>query len=458
MQKIASAAIVALALSPATADAARCFGRDTGALKAGNATAVRGPDVGVRKTNAPDFTRPGAGDDIFGGDRVRTGDASMLQLKLCDWSTYTFSPGSESNINEFYSADGAQRRRVINYVRGGLRILSGKDAEPNTEVTFEESGVTMGVRGTGVVVIELDGVVYALLEGPGFDNSGLADPGLVDFTDDRKQEIVAKLSRPGFAVTVGTDGVSAPFMPSAELLKRLYAAFTPATEPTSPVGGAGGASAAEESGQGAQDGADALQFAAAQGEAQNEATDNFPTDLNKLDIEIPEGVYTLVELDLVDGILGGNTFQYTGQGDFVFTAATGEQAVGDSALGLEINFANRTLGGGNSFISISYVDPISSVFTGQQAGIGLFGFDQGVGGLAFFPLDESNFSGSAFTGFLALLSTELTASEAAALGIPPGQFTPGLTVPGLADLAFSFADGAGGEGIGVVTASLGTTP
>jgi hypothetical protein len=189
---------------------------------------VKGPDVGRRKEKAPDFQRPNAGDDIFGGDRVRTGDSSLMQLKLCDWSTYTFSPNSESNINEFYSADGAQQRRVVNYVRGGLRMLSGKDSKPGaTEVEFEEAGVTMGVRGTGVVVVQLDGLIYVLLEGPGLDNTGLANPGAVDFTDDEKNEILAKLTRAGFAVTIGPDGVSEPFMPDAETLRRIYAAFTP---------------------------------------------------------------------------------------------------------------------------------------------------------------------------------------------------------------------------------------
>lgn len=204
-----AAIIVAIGLTPVTADAARCFGKDSTALKAGNTTAVRGPEVGVKKADGLDFTRPNAGDDVFGGDRVKTGNASMLQVKLCDWSTYTFSPDSESNINEFYSADGAERRRVVNYVRGGLRMLSGKDSQPGaTEVEFEEAGVTMGVRGTGVVIVQLDGSIYVLLEGPGLDNSGLARPGLVNFTDDEKNEIVAKLSRPGFAVKIGPDGVS----------------------------------------------------------------------------------------------------------------------------------------------------------------------------------------------------------------------------------------------------------
>ena len=59
-------------------------------------------------------------------------------------------------------------------------------------------------------------------------NTRIARVGqFIDFTDDERNEIVAKLSRPGFAVMIGPDGVSEPFMPDEELLRRIYAAFTP---------------------------------------------------------------------------------------------------------------------------------------------------------------------------------------------------------------------------------------
>ncbi|MCK5748819.1 MAG: FecR domain-containing protein, partial [Oricola sp.] len=146
--KSAASALV-LALLPLGANAAECFDNETDDPKAGNATAVVGPEVDVDRMSQSAIFRPESGDDMFTGDTVRTGDESHLQLKLCDWSTYTFSPNSESSISEFYDPSGAGRRRIVNYARGGLRMSSGRDTEPGaTDVEIQESGVTMGVRGT----------------------------------------------------------------------------------------------------------------------------------------------------------------------------------------------------------------------------------------------------------------------------------------------------------------------
>jgi hypothetical protein len=224
-----SAAVATLSLVSISANAAECFDRDTNDPKAGNATAVIGPAVDVERVNRSEAFRPSNGADMFSGDRVRTGADSHLQLKLCDWSTYTFSPDSESAISEFFDSEGAGRRRVVNFFRGGMRFASGRDTKPgSTEVEIQESGVTMGVRGTNVILVELDGYVYALLEGPVRDNSGLTPKGLVDFwTDDNRDQIEARLMRQGFAVRIGPDGVSEPFRADPELLERIYKAFVP---------------------------------------------------------------------------------------------------------------------------------------------------------------------------------------------------------------------------------------
>ena len=191
-----AASVAALSFVPFAAQAAECFDRNTDDPKAGNATAVVGPAIDVERENRDGAFRPASGADMFTGDTVRTGDESHLQLKLCDWSTYTFSPNSESAINEFFDTQGAGRRRVVNFFRGGFRFSSGRDTEPgSTEVEIQESGVTMGVRGTNVILVELDGFVYALLEGPVRDNTGLTPKGLVQFwTDDNRDAIEATLN------------------------------------------------------------------------------------------------------------------------------------------------------------------------------------------------------------------------------------------------------------------------
>lgn len=227
MRKIIITLFLATLAGPAVA--AECFDESTNDPKAGEATAVVGPDVGVMRLSGADFLRPDTGDDMFAGDYVRTGDESLLQLKLCDWSTYTFSPNSESSIADFYDPATASGGRVVNYARGGMRYSSGRDTEPGTtEVEIQETGVTMGVRGTNVIIAEIDGVIYALLEGPLRDNNGLEPRGLVDFwTDGNRSAIAARLKRPGFAVRIGADGVSEPFRADDALLRKIYRAFLP---------------------------------------------------------------------------------------------------------------------------------------------------------------------------------------------------------------------------------------
>ncbi|MEO1251858.1 MAG: hypothetical protein AAFW81_05875 [Pseudomonadota bacterium] len=213
------------ALAPGYAQAATCFNNDAVETKAGAATAVVGRNVGIRTENAGEFRRPDAGDDVFSGNFIRTGAASRLQLKMCDWSTYTFAPNSESSIDEFYDAEGASRRRVVNFVRGSMRLFSGRSAQSGaTQVRFEEDGVTMGVRGTSVLIAEQPEGKLILLEGPALENSGLERPGEVDLVRDGGDDGVT-LSRPGFAVTFGPTGFSEPFKPSPAVIRRAFASF-----------------------------------------------------------------------------------------------------------------------------------------------------------------------------------------------------------------------------------------
>lgn len=266
-----------MASAPLGAQAAECFDKETSDPKAGDATAVVGPSVGVKRNTSSDFVRPDAGDDLFTGDRVRTGSESHLQIKLCDWSTYTFSPESEAAISEFYDERGAGQRRVVNFVRGGFRYGSGRDTEPgSTEVEVQESGVTMGVRGTNVLLVELDGLVYALLEGPALDNSGLSPQGLVDFWQGNEAEIVASLKRPGYVVTIGPDGVSRPFRASPQLLRRIYEAFVPVIpdEDGSPVDYE--QDPLRSSGQGPQEAGAYSDYVSQDAADDDEATDRFP--------------------------------------------------------------------------------------------------------------------------------------------------------------------------------------
>ncbi|WP_375206133.1 FecR domain-containing protein [Hyphococcus sp.] len=350
LKATAAAAVLSYVATPLFA--AECFDEETDDPKAGNATAVVGPEVGVDRSSGGTF-RPDAGDDMFSQDYVRTGDESHLQLKLCDWSTYTFSPNSESAISEFYDAEGAGRRRVVNFVRGGVRYSSGRDTEPgDTEVEIQDSGVTMGVRGTNVIVVEIDGFVYALLEGPLRDNSGLSPKGLVDFWTENEEEIVARLKRPGWVVRIGPDGVSEPFRADEELLKKIYDAFLPVIPEGDGQEQDYAGDPLEQSGQGAQEGEDGQQYAGRRGLQKNENTEYLPAEPSGESEEDPElmvPVGDILPLDLLDDFAG----QQASPDGHLFVIAPAQMTVEGGAstvtqdgvvmFQIAIDWANRTL-------------------------------------------------------------------------------------------------------------------
>lgn len=348
-----------LAVTSLAAHAAECFDRQTDDPKAGDATAVVGPSVGVLRASTDGFLRPDAGDDLFTGDRVRTGADSHLQLKLCDWSTYTFSPDSESDISEFFDEDGVGRRRVINFLRGGFRLASGRDTEPgSTEVEIQESGVTMGVRGTNVILVELDGVVYALLEGPARENSGLSPQGLVDFWEGNSEAIISRLKRPGYAVRIDADGVSSPFRADRELLQRIYGAFVALNQETDGELTDGAGDPLDNSGQGGQEGVFFQQVVVKEGNQKNENTENNPEQpvLNGITLEelknlaFPINIGDILPLDALEKFAAaqlnpdGHVLALASAQLFVDTGS-GATLVNQGVvlIQIHIDWANRTL-------------------------------------------------------------------------------------------------------------------
>lgn len=343
-----TAVVAALAFLAGPVLAAECFDEETDDPKAGAATAVVGPEVGVSRSSMSGVFRPDAGDDMFSQDYVRTGDESHLQLKLCDWSTYTFSPNSESAIEEFYDAQGAGRRRVVNFVRGGVRYSSGRDTEPgSTEVEIQDSGVTMGVRGTNVILVEIDGYVYALLEGPLRDNSGLSPKGLVEFWTGNEEEIVARLKRPGWVVRIGPDGVSEPFRADEELLKKIYDAFLPVIPEGDGEEQDYAGDPLDQSGQGTQEGEDGQQYSGRRGLQKNDNTEYLPEQPSGDDFGVPVG--EILPLDVLEDFAGqqaspdGNLFVIAPAQLTVETGGTPITQDGVVMFQIAIDWANRTI-------------------------------------------------------------------------------------------------------------------
>lgn len=425
----AATTAIGLSLFSLSAHAAECFDRDTNDPKAGNATAVIGPAVDVARQNVANMFRPDSGADMFTGDTVRTGDESHLQLKLCDWSTYTFSPNSESAINEFFNADGAGRRRVVNFFRGGFRLSSGRDAEPDsTDVEIQETGVTMGVRGTNVILVELDGFTYALLEGPILDNDGLARRGLVDFWKGGARDIVeARLKRPGYVVRISPDGtISDPFRADAELLRRIYDAFVPVfrEEDASPLDYAG--NPLDDSGQGSQEGKDGRDYAGYRDQRDDQNTENLPEQPSEEGEDrdpqtpgpVPVAVGDILPLPNLDDFAGmqvgpdGHVFAVAPAQ--LFTDSGGGPVLADDGIAIiqiAVDWASRTLApealasfvrfdfsvANPADLSIDDLDAtvpqqVEDAFVAALLGSANIPFDMGDAGLAVFPTQTFTFT------------------------------------------------------------------
>ncbi|WP_395646372.1 FecR domain-containing protein [Terricaulis sp.] len=169
----------------------------SGDTRIGAAAAVRNQVTGAR---APGQERPLAtGNPVFQNQMISTGANSVAQLLFTDQMTLSIGQRSQVTLDRYVydptrtSGGGA----TVSMARGAMRFVSGTQ-DPRT-YQVRTPIATIGVRGTIVDLLLLDGRMF-----------GILDEGRVIFTLNSGQTV--ELDRPGQAVEFFSDGsVSRPF-------------------------------------------------------------------------------------------------------------------------------------------------------------------------------------------------------------------------------------------------------
>jgi hypothetical protein len=227
-----------------------------GQPQAGISAAVRG-QVQVAALGAA----PGAvgrlaksGEQIFIGDRIRSGATSAMQVVLLDETVFTIGADSDIVIDEFVYDPSTNVGKVSASVgRGAFRFITGKIAQNRPEnMEVRTPNAVIGVRGTIVYGFTDDTRSVIALGGPGGNNNANERIGAADVRNRATPPgpgVGVSLKRNDFAAVV--DGIGQPVLqPFDAGLRNLV--FSPLA--ASQRAGTQGASGQAAGGAGGADG------------------------------------------------------------------------------------------------------------------------------------------------------------------------------------------------------------
>jgi hypothetical protein len=423
-------------------------GQAAEAEQAGVSAAVRG-QVSLTSVVTEQTRRPESGEEVFLGDAVATGQSSGLQILLLDETVFTVGEQAELVIDRYvYDPDQGTAELSASLLRGGLRFVSGRISETQPEnVEIKLPSATVGVRGTIVTALETSEGAYVFLDGPAKDNDAFQREGQA-LVSAGGQSVT--LSRTGFATFVPAGGVpQAPFRPNAGLRAQIQNA----------VGGVGGGeeggegeagvgSPAQSSGATKAEGLQTAAFAQNVGSSQSSSSNVVPTvaeseaqtepaaEVEPFDLEtfeipsVPSNLQSIATISELDSLSGGVS-HYFGTGYFAQTMQDGSQlatpASGTIEVALEIDFDQRRIFGGNSYVQVQAgtIDWTETI-DGDS-------FDDSVSGYALFSGSLTE-PGDRIYGAVGLFNSdgEIASTAAAYVG---------------------YDDGAGNEGVGFVPAA-----
>ena len=128
----ASAALVALS---ATASFAQ-------SPSIGSATATKNKVEGLMGSKTESIAK---GTNLYTNEVVRTGDASVADLKFLDDSMMSVGPISEVKLDKFVYDPGGSGTVVIQATKGAFRFVTGKQDQKAYEIKTPYG--TLGIRG-----------------------------------------------------------------------------------------------------------------------------------------------------------------------------------------------------------------------------------------------------------------------------------------------------------------------
>jgi hypothetical protein len=106
------------------------------------------------------------GDVVNQGDTVSTGSASSVVLRFDDGQVAALAANSRMQISAYQYNEPAQTGNVLlNLVTGGMRAITGLIGRRNpSQVGYRASTATIGIRGTDVTIVTLQGNVVVTVE------------------------------------------------------------------------------------------------------------------------------------------------------------------------------------------------------------------------------------------------------------------------------------------------------
>ena len=108
----------------------------------GNATATKNKVEGVVGSKTEPIAK---GTNLYTNEVVRTGDASVADLKFLDDSTMNVGPISEVKLDKFVYDPGGGGAVIINATKGAFRFVTGKQDQKSYQIKTPYG--TLGIRG-----------------------------------------------------------------------------------------------------------------------------------------------------------------------------------------------------------------------------------------------------------------------------------------------------------------------
>ncbi len=108
----------------------------------GNATATKNKVDGVMGSKVEPIAK---GTNLYTNEVVRTGDASVADLKFLDESTMSVGPISEVKLDKFVYDPGGSGTVVIQATKGAFRFVTGKQDQKAYQIKTPYG--TLGIRG-----------------------------------------------------------------------------------------------------------------------------------------------------------------------------------------------------------------------------------------------------------------------------------------------------------------------
>ncbi|HVE13499.1 MAG TPA: FecR family protein [Elusimicrobiota bacterium] len=344
MRRFSAAALSLLLAAPAAAQAPSAFGG--GLLRIGAAGGVSGKVV-AQEPGAAVGRVVQSGKPLYLNDHVTTDAGGRLQVLLLDETVFTLGPNSDMVLDTFvYDPSTGAGKVAARVTKGVFRFVTGRVAQTDParmKITLPNG--TIGVRGTIVIGEVASDRSTAILLGPG----GKAN------TDDSAGAIVVEgagvsryVSKPGRGVTIRRGEPPSKTQNLSGEADRLQGLLEAPMDPKGQRADAGG-----DAGPGRQSGDHPGRLTPSEVlDGQLLAGDQLQIlSQTAQDIQIIDKDITQWE-QLPKITLGID--QYNGSGTLLCDGCT-QASSADFIYTININFTNRTIGGGispNSFIEL----------------------------------------------------------------------------------------------------------